>query len=135
MNSLSNIPNNFDIYGSVDSIVYQQAKILSDFLDNEDNSDNKSNLNPMDPFEFSEFKTKLKQQGRMTNDSQSLIVIMNDNEILDFNDFLKWMTKNTNFKDNFPEEYELKKLAIKEQDKFLVELQKKTSIIVFKHYN
>jgi len=30
MNSLSNIPNNFDIYGSVDSIVYQQAKILSD---------------------------------------------------------------------------------------------------------
>jgi peptidyl-prolyl cis-trans isomerase-like 6 len=129
MNSLSNIPNNFDIYGSVDSIVYQQAKILSDFLDNEDNSDNKSNLNPMDPFEFSEFKTKLKQQGRMTNDSQSLIVIMNDNEILDFNDFLKWMTKNTNFKDNFPEEYELKKLAIKEQDKFLVELQKKHPLL------
>jgi hypothetical protein len=128
MNSANNILYKFDIYGAVNSIVYQQAKILSKFL-NDDESSNRAKLNPMDPFEFSEYKTKLKQQGKISNEGLSLIVIKNDNEFIDFNEFLKWMTKNTKYKGDFPEEYQLKMLANKEQDKFLVELQKKHPIV------
>eukprot|EP00833_Pecoramyces_ruminatium_P004611 jgi/Orpsp1_1/1178643/evm.model.c7180000066185.2 len=121
---MSNIIMKFDIYGAVNTIVYQQAKILTEFLNNK-NSEYKAQLNPMDPFEFSEYKTKLKQQGRISNDKLSLVVIVNDNEITDFNDFLKWVIKNAGYKDEFPEEYKLEMFAHKEQDKFLIELQKK----------
>jgi len=41
------------------------------------------------------------------------------------------MTKNTKYKGDFPEEYQLKMLANKEQDKFLVELQKKVNIELY----
>jgi len=125
---MSNIIMKFDIYGAVNTIVYQQAKILTEFLNNK-NSEYKAQLNPMDPFEFSEYKTKLKQQGRISNDKLSLVVIVNDNEITDFNDFLKWVIKNAGYKDEFPEEYKLEMFAHKEQDKFLIELQKKHPLL------
>jgi len=125
---MSNILNKFDIYGAVNTIVYQQAKILMEFL-NDKYNDSSAKINPMDPFEFFEYKIKLKQQGKLLNDNLSLVVVVNDNEIMDYNDFLKWVIKNANFKDDFPEEYELEKLAKKEQDKFLVELQKKHPLL------
>jgi len=120
--------SSFNIYGAVNSIVYQQAKILTEFLNAKDTGDS-AKLNPMDPFEFSEYKTKLKQEGKICHDGYSLIVIQNDNHIMDFNEFLEWMTKNAGFNENFPEEYKLELYADKEKDEYLVELQKKHPLV------
>ncbi|OUM64212.1 hypothetical protein PIROE2DRAFT_9052, partial [Piromyces sp. E2] len=118
------IPNKFDVYGSVNSIIYQQAKILSTFINENGNGDS-SQLHPMDPFEFSEYKKMLKKEGKINSTEQSLIVILNGNDILCFNEYLKWVTDNKDFKEDFPDEYKLKILADKEIDDFLVDLQKK----------
>ncbi|ORX56459.1 cyclophilin-like protein [Piromyces finnis] len=118
----------FDIYGSVKSIIYQQAKIISQFLDERKCGDI-AKLHPMDPFEFSEYKINLKKEGKINSTEQSLIVILNSHDILSFNEYLKWITQNTDFKGDFPEEHELQILADKETDIFLVELQKKHPLI------
>jgi len=69
------------------------------------------------------------QEGKISDDRQSLIVIQNDNKIMDFNEFLNWMTKNAGFNEDFPEEYKLELYADKEKDHYLVELQKKHPLL------
>ncbi|ORX81560.1 cyclophilin-like protein [Anaeromyces robustus] len=128
MSLMVNFPSKFDIYGVVNSTIYQKTKILVEFLNN-NNSGDKANINPMDPFEFSEYKIKLKKEGKICSDEQSIIIIRNDDELFSFNEFLRWMRKNSNFKDEFPEDRRLEFLAEKEQDDYLVELQKKHPLL------
>jgi len=75
------------------------------------------------------------QEGKISDDRQSLIVIQNDNKIMDFNEFLNWMTKNAGFNEDFPEEYKLELYADKEKDHYLVELQKKVIFFLKKKIN